>query len=59
MTDIVVLVAAAGLFLLLFLRVRRLFGRQRLSVPRLVVRTMILTGVLGILGRSRLERAAK
>lgn len=49
MTDTVVLVAAAALFFVLFLRVRRLFGRHRLSVPRLVLRSLILTWLLAFL----------
>jgi len=40
---------AAAIALALLVRVRRLFGRQRLSVPRLVLRTTILSSLVAFL----------
>lgn len=48
MKDLLPLVPIAIALLLLF-RVRRLFGRQRLSLPRLLIRCLLLTSLVGVL----------
>ncbi len=48
MTDLLPLVLLA-IALLLVLRIRRLFGRHRLSVPRLLFRCLLLTSLVGVL----------